>query len=64
MTKEQKRKRAEKWFAAHGINPNKPDSDGNARVLDLRPEPAFANMDGVISHPCAITVEDSYFMLT
>ena len=34
----------------------------NARVLDLRPEPSFtADMDGVISHPCTITVEGFLF---
>jgi len=41
MNKEQKRERAEKWFAAHGINPNTPDSDGNQRVLDVRPAQSF-----------------------
>ena len=62
MNKEQKRKRAEKWFAAHGINPNTPDPDGNQRVLDVRPAQSFTeDMDGVISHPCTITVEGFLF---
>ncbi len=41
MNKKEKRERAEKWFAAHGINPNTPDSDGNQRVLDMRPAQSF-----------------------
>ena len=62
MNKKQKRERAEKWFAAHGINPNTPDSDGNQRVLDMRPTQSFTeDMDGVISHPCTITVEGFLF---
>ena len=41
MAKTKRRKRAEKWFAAHGINPNTPNSDGNAQVLDMRPAMSF-----------------------
>ena len=46
MAKTKRRKRAEKWFAAHGINPNTPNSDGNAQVLDMKPAMSFtADMD-------------------
>ena len=57
-----RRRRAEKWFAAHGINPNSPDSNGNANVLDVRPTLTWKeDMDGVTSYPCEINVEGFLF---
>tara|TARA_Y100001938_G_scaffold143552_1_gene216491 strand:- start:20530 stop:21012 length:483 start_codon:yes stop_codon:yes gene_type:complete len=60
MTK--RRKRAEKWFAAHGINPNTPNSDGNAQVLDMKPAITFTeDMDGTTTYPCEISIEGFLF---
>ena len=47
-----RRKKADKYFAAHGINPNTPNSDGISNVLDLTPKKSWhQDSDGVISYP-------------
>ena len=57
-----KRKKADRWFAANGINPNTPDSDGNARLLDLAPSGVWcADSDGVTSYSCTISEQGYLF---
>ena len=57
-----RRKKADRWFAAHGINPNTPNSDGNANVLDLTPvSPWHKDADGVTTYSCTISVQGYLF---
>ena len=57
-----KRKKADKYFAAHGINPNTPNNDGISNVLDLTPKVSFhKDSDGVTTYPCTISVQGYLF---
>lgn len=56
----ERRIRAEKYFAAHGINPN--EKGELTHKLDLTPTPAFKEGDlGVTTLPCVIEVESFLF---
>ena len=62
MKQQPKRIRAEKYFAAHGINPNKPNSDGINNILDMRPSTFWKKgMDSVLDYPCSISIEGFLF---
>ena len=63
MSKTDSRIRAEKYFAAHGINPNIEGEMKNPK-LDVTPTPAFkAGDEGVTTVPCEITVEAFLFYM-
>ena len=58
----QRKKRADKWFAAHGINPNTKGNMYQDRILDLAPVPQWKDdTDGVINFPCSISVQSYLF---
>ena len=60
----ERRKRADKWFAAHGINPNTKGNTYQERILDIPPVPQWhKESDGLINFPCSVSVE-SYFFYT
>tara|TARA_B100001175_G_scaffold44912_1_gene34095 strand:- start:7564 stop:8025 length:462 start_codon:yes stop_codon:yes gene_type:complete len=57
-----KRQKADRWFAAHGINPNTPDRTNNSNVLDLVPERQWPKAgEDAISYSCTISVQGYLF---
>jgi len=62
LNKKQRRKKADRWFAAHGINPNTPDRNNDHTVLDLVPKPQWGKGDeNTITYNCTINVAGYLF---
>lgn len=62
MEKTERRARADRWFAANGINPNTPNGDGLRNILDLAPVPVFdKDSEGVTTYACEVSVESYLF---
>lgn len=57
-----RRKRAEKYFAAYGINPNTKGNTHQDRLLDYGPVPVWdKSSSGVTTYQCSISVESFLF---
>ena len=58
----ERRKRAQRYFASYGINPNTKGNTHQDRLLDFAPVPVWNKKStGVISYQCNISVESFLF---